>query len=40
MLMAGGFDETNIENIEDIWLLKEDVWTLIGSLKKVRGNFT
>ena len=40
MLMAGGYDNTNKAATKDIWLFKEDVWSLIGSLKEVRRNFT
>ena len=39
MLMAGGYDYTNNELTKDIWMLKEEVWTVIGSLKEVRRNF-
>ena len=39
MLMAGGYDRMKSEFIKDIWLLKEDVWSLLGYLKEVRRNF-
>ncbi|CAG5076383.1 Oidioi.mRNA.OKI2018_I69.PAR.g8447.t1.cds [Oikopleura dioica] len=34
MLMVGGYDYTSGDYNKDIWLLKEEVWTLIGSLKE------
>ena len=39
MLMAGGYDNTNKAATKDIWLFKEDVWSLLGYLKEVRRNF-
>ena len=40
MLMAGGYRQSFFRDwSKDIWLFKEDVWSLIGSLIEVRRDY-
>ena len=39
MLMAGGIDSGTNDFTLDIWLLKNENWTLAGSLQKVKRDY-
>ena len=38
MLSIGGYDGAEETAVTDIWRLKNDAWTLVGNLKKVRSS--